>query len=337
MTTALPQAVQRQVEAADQLQKDLYAQPEAEPSVSPGAEQVESEEVQPGEDTAQTPKPETQAPTQPQATDKPKEQDIDYWKGRFYSLQGMYNSQLPQLQNENAQLRAQIQTIAAQLAEAKKAPQPQESPASKSVTDKDREAFGQDLIDLQERVARDAVAQARAEVRAELEQRDQKIAEMAAKMGQVSERQVANETDKFFNVLTAKLPDWEVVNADPAFIQWLGKVDRKSGIRLQAMLDDASQSGDVDRVVSIFEDFKATLPAPAAAPQEQRRPADDLQRQVTPSKARATASPTQVQDWTGAEYTRVYDRRYEKEVGPAKAAEMRAEADRAVQEGRVAW
>ena len=95
---ALPQAVQAHVDEAEQLQRSLYE------SAAPGQEsQPGSEEtVAPAQSNvielpqAAAPAPET--PVAPAGN-----QDAEYWKQRFETLQGKYNAEVPRMQ---AQLRA---------------------------------------------------------------------------------------------------------------------------------------------------------------------------------------------------------------------------------------
>ena len=132
------------------------------------------------------------------------------------------------------------------------------------------------------------------------------------------------------------MPDWEDVNGNQQFLEWLGVTDEMTGVARQAYLDDAANRMDLPRVVAIFNAFKQTVaPAPQAQPQNQSRK-QELERQVAPSKSKASA-PTETgkRIWTKAEFERAMDPRYTKHMSADEAAKLEAELDLAVAEGRV--
>jgi hypothetical protein len=66
--------------------------------------------------------------------------------------------------------------------------------------------------------------------------------------------QVSKNT--LFDYLDKAIFDWETINKDPAFLNWLGQVDPLTGIRRQALLDDAYAALDSQRVASFFLTWK---------------------------------------------------------------------------------
>ena len=108
-----------------------------------------------------------------------------------------------------------------------------------------------------------------------------------------------------------------------------------TGVARQAYLDDAANRMDLPRVVAIFNAFKQTVaPAPQKTVSPERK--QELERQVAPSKSKASA-PTETgkRIWTKAEFERAMDPRYTKHMTKEQAAELEAELDLAVAEGRV--
>lgn len=69
--------------------------------------------------------------------------------------------------------------------------------------------------------------------------------------------QVINE-DKFFEKLEQLVPDWEAINADARWLDWLKQPDPISGIQRQLLLSKARTQYDVRRVVEIFNQFKTS-------------------------------------------------------------------------------
>lgn len=56
-------------------------------------------------------------------------------------------------------------------------------------------------------------------------------------------------------------PEWEAINKDPKFAQWLMTEEPMTGIARKAILLKANQDMNADRVVAIFSEFKRSLNA----------------------------------------------------------------------------
>lgn len=329
--TNLPQALQRQLEEAEALEKALAQSEETEtPEVQD--QQTEAPAPESNEQHAE-PTPEAQKPEESKPlTAKPgKEQDVEYWRSRATSMHGIAQAQAQELH----ELRNQVSTLSTEIKNLQVKPEAPKQ-ADPLVTDKDVETFGSDLIDLQERVAKKAVAEARGQFQAVIDQQAEYIKQLEAKVGAVDQQVSASAQDRFYEALGKQVPDWEQVNADQRFLEWLGQTDQMSGVSRQAYLDDAANRMDLARVAAIFTAFKQTVaPAPAASPVSQARKSE-LERQVAPSKSKASA-PTESgkRIWTRAEYERAMDPRYNKHLSADEATQLEAELDLAVAEGRV--
>ena len=248
-------------------------------------------------------------------------------------MYGLNQQQAQQLH----ELRSQVSTLTTEIANLKTQPEPKS--ADPLVTDKDVETFGSDLIDLQERVAKKTLAEARAEFKGIIDQQAEYIKQLEAKVGVVDQQVAASAQDRFYDALAKQVPDWEQVNGDQRFLEWLGEVDNMTGVARQAYLDDAANRMDLARVVAIFSAFKQSVaPAQQAQPQSQQAQSrkQELERQVAPSKSKASA-PTETgkRIWTKAEFERAMDPRYTKHMSADEAAKLEAELDLAVVEGRV--
>jgi hypothetical protein len=327
--TNLPKALQRQLEEAEALEKALTQSEEPE---TPEVQDQQTEVVasEPEEPQAE-PTPEAHQPEEPKPlTAKPgKENDADYWRSRATSMHGIAQAQAQELH----ELRNQVSALTTEIKNLQVKPEaPQQ--ADPLVTDKDVETFGSDLIDLQERVAKKALAEARTELKGIIDQQAEYIKQLEAKVGVVNQQVSANAQDRFYNDLAKQVPDWEQINGDQRFLEWLGETDQMSGVSRQAYLDDAANRMDLARVAAIFNAFKQTV-VPATQPVNQSRKSE-LERQVAPSKSKA-AAPTETgkRIWTKAEFERAMDPRYTKHMSADEAAKLETELDLAVAEGRV--
>lgn len=355
---AVPKAVQAQVEAAEQLQAQLYpgqAQPPVEAeSVTPAPAQpqpAEEPSQPPAEPTTNVvelpraaepaaPAPAAPAPAQPE----PPERDAAYWRQRFETVQGKLNTEMPSLYQQLRAKEQELEALRRQPAPAQPAQPaaPASIPATgQLVTESDVEAFGGNLTDFVLRVARGVgeglVSQALADLRKE-------FGTVQEQLGQVSSTVVKSELDRFWDSVIALIPDWKSVDADPAWIAFLDTAPEFSSHTYRQLAADAVQKRMPDKIASLVKAWRgAAVSQPAPAPQpspapQQPRPAPELQRQVAPSTSRSSA-PVQpaARIWTQADYAEAYDVRNVARYGQQKANEMIAEADRAVAEGRVRW
>jgi len=227
---------------------------------------------------------------------------------RWKSLQGMIDRRDAEL-DQMRQLIAALQT----------APNEPERPQP-FVTKEDEDAFGADMIDLNRRVAGEVVTQQVAELK-------NYIAKLEDRLGIVSQATVQSTQERFENRLTGVVPNWQQINEDPKFLQWLGKY------KLTA-LRAAYQEYDVEGLASCVKDYTATLPAPAAAPRQPS--ADDI---VAPGKGNSGSPASAGQSehiWTREDIARLYRDKQEGRVSAADFAKAEAEIFRQANAGKIA-
>jgi len=70
---------------------------------------------------------------------------------------------------------------------------------------------------------------------------------------QVRTVQAGDESTKFFTALTKGVPNWEAINQEQWWHDWLGEIDSYSGIKRQALVDNAVNSYDAPRLVAILK------------------------------------------------------------------------------------
>lgn len=322
----LPKQVQAQADEAERIEKAIEeASKPAETVIeTPPAEAAKPEE-QKKEPEAQpaTPTPEPQA-----ETPKPEVNEAT-WERRFKTLQGKYNAEVPRLNADLKELRAQVASLTEKLT-AKPA-----EPEKPLVTDKDVETFGGDLIDVIDRKAREVASKM---VNAETARLEAENRELREQIEGVTERQVSTSKQAFFAELSRQVPDWEVMNADDGFLNWLAEPDPLSGQVRQEYLESAVHTNDVTRTAALFSAYKQlTAPPPQTVVPDTRK---ELERQVAPgtSKVSATHSPPAAEKvWTTSEintfFTDVAKGKYRD--NPQEVQRIEQEIDLAVAAGRI--
>jgi len=283
--------------------------------------------------------PAAPVPTEPAVVPPaPAKDDEATYKARYLSLQGMFNAEVPRLNTQVKDLQKQLGDLQAQLIAAKSTPPAPERPAS-SITPKDIEAYGPDLIDLIQRQSQDQVAQARAEWARERAALEGQVAELSKNAGTVAERQATNDRERYFAALASQVPDYAEINVNPGFLAWMAETDPLSGLARQAYLDNAFAKFDAVRTATLFNTWKGLQPPPAPAPGKTLAQ-QQLERQVAPGGSRTTPTPTpdgSTRVWTAAEVDKFY-----RDAGrgayrgrEAEYARIDAEIDLAAASGRV--
>lgn len=315
--TALPPSVQRQLDEAAVLEAQLYGP-------APTPEVVNTDAPQP----AETPQP---TPAEPAPVEQPAPQpEEETFRQRYNVLQHKYNAEVPRL---HAQLREAVANITQLTAEVQRLQQATaQQPTSVPQDEEDAERFGEDLMAA---IDRRATALAQQMLQSRDGEITQYIRSLEAKLENVGERVVQTDQERFYAALAQRVPQWESINGNQAWLAWLSEVDPVYGQPRQAALDAAANALDANRVAAIFNAFNelTSKPVDAKAKETARK---QLERQIAPQPASASA-PSQAagKHWTQADYERAYDPRIHRQVGPEEAAQMMAEADKALAEGRV--
>lgn len=326
---ALPKAIQEQANAIAAMEQQATAAP-TEPA-SPGT--APPTPAAPAANEAQALDPAaTATPPEPAAAPPEPKADEALWEQRYRTLQGMFS-------RETRTLHAKVQELEEKLAAKPAAPAEPAAPAT-SVTPKDAEAFGEDLIDLARRIARDEFGAREATYVNRIEQLE---AQLTKQVGEVRQTQQASASELFFERLTAAVPTWERMQETPECQQWLAARVPGFAFTWNDALQNAAAQLDVQRAVEIFGTFIAAHPkfAPprAAAPAAKPQVNQELARQVTPQKtsspAPAASSNTRV--YTSAEYAAESDRviRLSKAGKFDEAAQIEQQLNAALMEGRI--
>ena len=294
------------------------------------AASASSATVQPVDGLQELPAP---APPQPQFSE---------WEQRYNTLQGKYNTELPEL-------RGQIRSLENLIAAMQSAPRQETAPAphvpatlpaapvAREIPSADVEAWGQDLVDAAQRWA-----EARLAPRMEELERRVAAAEVGSQRVETRTAQQSVEAS-----LDRAVPTWREVNVAPEFLVWLDQADPFSGAKRQVLLTDAHRAGDAPRTIAIFQGFlreqTAVSQPPGIPPNQTGAPPADrlpLEHLAVPGRGQ-TAPPAQGAPerrvWSTAEITQFYRQKQRGMWDTRQDEAERLEADiiAAGREGRV--
>jgi len=328
---ALPKAVQQQLEEADRLVATINGDKTGEDSSETNPGNEEKDLLVNVERQDNPPENETPPDNTVSQETKPTEVPDEKWSHKYHTLKGMYDAEVPRLHSQVREMQTQIQQLIADKATIEATKAAEVPKAASLITDEDKEAFGPDLIDLIERATDSKVAS----LRERETQLMSKIKELEGQLGNVTERQVVSEKDRFLNGLSQQVPDWEALNVDPGFLAWLQEVDPVYGIPKQAALSNAYEGGDVARVATIFNSYKSMVApkAPKAKTGQQ-----ELQRQVAPTRTRSGTPPNSSESeqyFSHQDIEQFYTDWRRGVYDDAEAASMEKQIHAAAAEGRI--
>lgn len=303
---SVPKSVQRDADRVAQIEQAMAAQ----------AAPVEVAAPEPPEPQQELSPPVVEPPAPP-----PQPPEPDY-KQKYLSLQGIFNKEVPALQSKLRDALDRIQQLEKP---------PETKPDRPQADPKDVQEFGADLVDMVGRVAeRMFGSMAKAF--------DERLKQLEAKLNSTGQAVTQTAEQAFFTALERAVPEWETINADQRFLDWLQETDPLTGEPRQAMLSKAHAALDARRAAAFFQVWKAeNAPPVAAAPPAP--PARPLKSQVTPSTTPASPPPAQPAKpvITQAHIQRVYNDyaqgKYRGRQADFEAAER--EINLALTEGRI--
>lgn len=170
----------------------------------------------------------------------PREQTVDYWKHRFEVIQGKYHAETADLRGQVNSLKeyadslSQLQTSAFQASNVEQA------------LDNLTEEYGEEFSKALDKRIQTAM-------NTELQKMNLKINQ---EISTVKQTQAQNEEQMFQDSIAKFVPNWVSINTDPTFISWLeNNTETFSGFSLMAILRNAYETRDLDKVTKIFHTF----------------------------------------------------------------------------------
>jgi len=270
---SVPEQVQQQTEAV----KNLYAELNAPEGGAP-ADMADSagEDAQPQPDEAGGGEPE-----------------MDF-EQKWRTLQGMYNADVPRLTAQNEDLLQRLgsmEQLIASMQSAPAAPADDPEPTPSSITDADREEYG-DSIDMMRKVSQEVAGQYTGQIASMQQTIDELRGQVVPRVDQIVTQQAQSADQNFWADLNYAVPDWQTTNDNPDFQSWLLEVDPLSGMTRQTFLDDARRSHDAPRVAGFFTSWanRAGTPEPQPQPIREAGPSE-LEQQIVPGRSQSTSAP----------------------------------------------
>lgn len=280
-----------------------------------------------------------ETPTPPVRDESDLARKLSEAEQRYATLQGMFNKQ----SNDLSELKGRTELLSqliAQRAEAGTAtPAADEKPAS-LISTKEREEFGEDLLDVARRVAREDWKPHFDKMRRDLDEVMNKMQQMVPQIETSVQSAHASAQDRFKARLTQLAPKWEKQNTDQKFLDWLNQNDVFSGYQRMQLLHAAYQQHDADRVAQFFNTFFNEQPsneAPSGA-NEQRVSSVDPATLIAPSNSSSGApssNPSTGKQWTMREIEKIYDDKSKGRITAGEFAKREAEITKALSEGRI--
>lgn len=285
----LPKAVMVQLDKANELIKAEMDKKLKETPQSNVTEPV----VQPEQEAT----PIETEPVAPVAPTVDKENTVDYWKHRFLTSQGMFDAEKTRLRTENSVLKERLTGLEAKLSEFEDKLRAAERQTPKTVdlkkylpdlTDEQVDTYGPEVLQSIVRAA--TLAAEEASERRLKEELDRRITPVKKELEENRQSVQSAKEDLFWDALEKRLPNWAVINDNPAFRNWLAEVDTFSGVPRQALLTQAQKALDSERVIAMFETFIKSSSAPNTTT------VAEIQRRVVPDPVGQTATLPVVTD-----------------------------------------
>lgn len=268
------------------------------------------------------------------------------WEHKFNSMKGRYDV-TEQRARQQAQQIAELQRLLAlNASQIPPAPRPvansgqvpnaasgdvrfgggQPVAPPKFISDTEQQEYGKELLDVMGRRTMEIVAPEFQKLGSIVNQLMSENAQLKAQVGGVTNVVQHDASGRFYDILDHELPDWEVTNHDPNFVQWLNQVDPYSGRIRKSFLDEAHQNNEASRVLNIIKGYRreqgidqqaAVNPARDLQPNagngagntaRQPSPQFELQNLAAPGRAKSGQPPTSPDKpfFTSSEINRFY-------------------------------
>jgi hypothetical protein len=308
---AIPRKVKEAAEKAEALYQQAYPVEQSEPAP------VQEPEPAPTEPSQEDP----QAQQEPMATEptvKSEPQDPpaeDKWEHKFKVIEGKYKAEVPRLAAQIRELSQKVESLSAENEELKSRPLAE---VQALISPEDREKYGDDLLDVIRRAAKEEVGT-----------KDTEIATLKKQLESITSSTVKQTEVSFYDRLGQLVPDWPSVNDDSNFHDWLDEYDELTGKRRQDLLSEAETQKDADRVARFFTKWKANQESSKATTNQA------LASQTVPDSKPVVKPPAGKRFFTRGEIADFYARARRGEIRSDQLVAMEAEIHAASVEGRV--
>lgn len=181
------------------------------------------------------------------------QKDLELERQRSSSMKGRIESQLKRSNEENKELKNQLEELQSQFSEIREA---NKIPGFKSnLTDEEIEEVGEEVLELQDRVIKGTLKE-------ELENGSikelvNKLVEKSISSRAEQEKQVKEDRQWFWTSVEQQYPGAAKLNAgDANWFKFLNGYDQITGKRLRDVGSEAVKNGDVNIIVNLLKRFK---------------------------------------------------------------------------------
>ena len=302
---SMPEQIRKQTEAVQELYKQLNNEESATETGTPAAN-GNSAEGQHAGNTAPAANSVANDASQPAGNEPSpasngdgEDPNSETYAQRWRTLQGLYNAEVPRLQTQNRELTGRVQQMEQLLStlsnnQAMARPQVKADPL---VTEQDVQEYGESL-DVMRKVSREELNPFAAHI-TNLENQIRSMqssltTQVLPQVNAVTQQAQMSAEERFWGTLTQQVPNWQSVNNNPKFQEWLLDTDPLTGLSRQTILEDAQRNHDVFRIANFFTTWlNLTGQTNAGAQPNRSASASELERQVAPGRGRNTGAPSQ--------------------------------------------
>lgn len=356
---ALPKQIRNQIKQNEEITEAMHKEQADARKIAEDAAQAEIDsllaEVEPSEKKEGEEQPKAEVtelhPAKEQEGGDPEPEKVERtdWKQKYHVLQGKYDAEVPRLSSDLRESTKRIQTLEDRISELAAAPkeEPKESKLRDEFTAEEIADYGEDLLDVMGRKARQIV---QAEYQPKIDELESTVTSLKAQLGETGQRVGKFEQNEVFAQLDATVENWRKINVDPKFHGWLDQIDPFSGESRKALLLRAFDRKNAQQVKAFFERFTEenaavsptpTDPSPSGQGGTESGSTLDLGDYVapgTPKGGSGTAgAPKDKRQWTSAEIGKFYSDVQKGRYKSRPEDKLRIEADivAATREGRV--
>lgn len=249
-----------------------------------------------------------------------KESVVSDFEQKYKVLEGKYNAEVPRMAQENRSLKEELDSLKLQVANLHNKPEEPKAEVTPLITEKDREQFGDDLIEVMKRASREVMSE---------RQESSDVQNLKDELSNLRKQQSNSQELQFYEKLSTLFPDWRLKNEDAGFLKWLDEIDSFSGRTRQSLLNEASGNFDAPRVANFFNSYFGQMqPEPSTS-----KPS--LEDQVTPKTTGRTTVPPAKKYYTNRDIVNFYAKVRTGEISKAEAERIERDIFKAQSEERI--
>lgn len=340
----LPAAIQRQIDQAAEIERQLLEEQGQAPAPEQGTpESSPPPETEPNDPTlGEPPEPPVGEPSsedaKPEDPPKPTKREAEL-EQKLRTLNGKYTSEVPALSEqirEEAEKRRALEEELKALREKKETPP--EKPREALVTTKDEDEYGRDMLDFVSRAVKDEIYGPLTHITRSIKALEDVVKNLQTLPSQVDlvhNRMIQTEQMGFWEKLELLVPEWQKIDEDPSWIEFLDSRPGFSTKTYRALANEAITEMQPEAIVGLVNEWKRQT-GQTEKKSKAEKTQKNLESRVTPEKASSgSPRPAEPVIWTEQEYANAFDPRYVRGKSEKEIADLQAAADLALREGRI--